>query len=187
VTPAPSITTGTRTTVVERTPVVAFGPGAPAWHDLSDPVMGGRSHGEMLIADGVGVFTGVVSLEHGGGFASVRSREGRHDLAAFDGLVVRVRSDGQRYGLRLRTTTSRHGVNYQADLHPAAGAWQEVWLPFASFRPVFRGRPVPDHPPLDPAGITTFGLIIGGRQEGPFRLEVASIRPYSGLPPGSSP
>ena len=48
-------------------------------------------------------------------------------------------------------------------------------LPFAGFRPVFRGRPVAGHPPLDPGAVKTLGLIIAGRQEGPFRLELDSI------------
>ena len=46
------------------------------------------------------------------------------------------------------------------------------------FEPVYRGRRVAGHPALDPARITTLGLIIS-RQEGPFRLELRSIR---GLP-----
>ena len=32
-----------------------------------------------------------------------------------------------------------------------------------------------DHPPLDPAIVTTLGLIVS-RQEGPFRIDIASIR-----------
>lgn len=55
----------------------------------------------------------------------------------------------------------------------SAAAWYDI-----SFRPVFRGRPVAGHPPLDPATIKTFGLIIAGRQEGPFCLELESIAGY---------
>jgi NADH dehydrogenase [ubiquinone] 1 alpha subcomplex assembly factor 1 len=162
---------------VERRTVVSFGDGQTAWHDISDPVMGGVSRSEMVIAGQVGIFTGVVSLDHGGGFASIRSREGHYDLSAFDGLVVRTRGDGKRYGLRLRTATSCDGVNYQVDLAPDH-TWQELWFSFADFRPVFRGRPAAGHPPLDAAAIRTFGLIIAQRQAGPFRLELESIAAY---------
>lgn len=158
--------------------IVAFGTSAAKWYDISDPVMGGISSSEMVAEDGAGVFQGVVSLEHSGGFASVRSAEGHYDLSGYDGLTVRVRGDGKRYGLRLRISEAFDGVNYQVDFTPAAGTWLDMKLPFAGFRPVFRGRPVAGHPPLDPATIKTFGLIIAGRQEGPFRLELESIAGY---------
>ena len=126
--------------------IVAFGADAAKWHDISDPVMGGISCSEMVAEDGVAVFKGVVSLEHSGGFASVRSAEGHYDLSGYDGLTVRVRGDGKRYGLRLRSSGGFDGVNYQADFTPAAGVWLDIKLPFAGFRPVLRGRPVVGHP-----------------------------------------
>jgi NADH dehydrogenase [ubiquinone] 1 alpha subcomplex assembly factor 1 len=162
----------------EPSVIVVFGADAAKWHEISDPVMGGISSSEMVAEDAVGVFKGVVSLEHGGGFASVRSVEGHFDLSGYDGLTVRVRGDGKRYGLRLRTSEASDGVNHQADFTPALGAWLDMKLPFAAFQPVFRGRPVASQPALDPGAIKTFGLIIAGRQEGPFRLELESISGY---------
>jgi monofunctional biosynthetic peptidoglycan transglycosylase len=148
---------------------------AEAWPSIDDGVMGGMSSSEMAVEEGIASFRGAVSFANNGGFASVRSRPERRDLSAFDGLIVRVRGDGRRYGLRLRTDAAFDGVSYQAELQPPAGAWVEVALPFSAFAPVFRGRPVPGHPPLDPARVTTFGLIIA-RQEGPFRIDLANIR-----------
>lgn len=166
-----------RTAVTQRRTVLGFGAGAVAWHGISDPVMGGVSRGEILTSGQIGVFTGVVSLDHGGGFASVRSSEGHYDLAAFDGLVARARGDGKRYGLRLRTSSTFDGVNYQADFEPD-GTWQDFWFAFRDFRPLLRGQPVTRHPPLDPAGVKSFGLIIANRQAGAFRLELESIAAY---------
>jgi monofunctional biosynthetic peptidoglycan transglycosylase len=160
--------------------IVDFTAGAPAWRRVDDVVMGGRSSSGMVVEGGVGVFRGVVSLEGGGGFASVRSAPEPHDLSAFDGLVVRVRGDGKRYRFRLRTSRSFDGVSFQAPLEPGAGAWQEVATPFSAFEPVFRGRRVLEHPPLDPGQVQTFGLLIADRQAGPFRLEVAWIAGYRG-------
>lgn len=157
--------------------VVSFRDGEGAWHGIGDPIMGGVSRGEMQVTGQIGIFTGLLSLDQGGGFASVRSSEGRYDLAAFDGLVVRARGDGKRYGMRLRTATAFDGVNYQVDIQPGR-AWQDLWCPFRDFRPVFRGRTVVGHPLLDPASIKTFGLIIAHRQAGPFRLEIDSIAAY---------
>ncbi len=153
-----------------------------AWPSIGDVIMGGVSSGRMTVADGVATFAGEVSFANSGGFASVRSGPLGLDLSAWEGLVLRVRGDGKRYGFRIRTTASFDGVSYQAEVAPPAREWTEVTLPFRDFAPVYRGRSVPEHPPLDPARATTFGLMIS-RQEGPFRLELASIR---GLSSGAS-
>lgn len=155
-----------------------FGSGDSSWGSIDDRVMGGISQSRMSINEGVARFEGVVSLENNGGFASVRSPAERRDLSAFDGLVLRVRGDGNTYGVRLRTTAAFDGVSYQADIAPRAGEWIEVMLPFDAFRAVFRGRPVPGHSPLDPRRIQTVGFIIARKQAGPFLLETAWIRAY---------
>lgn len=154
-----------------------FSSGSQAWPSIDDAVMGGVSTSEMSVEHGVASFRGTVSFDNNGGFASVRSRPERHDLSACAGLILEVRGDGKRYGFRLRTTDAFDGVSYQAELAPPPGEWVEVELPFSAFEPVYRGRRVPDHPPLDPSRVTTFGLIIA-RQEGPFRLDLAGIHGY---------
>ena len=53
---------------------------------------------------------------------------------------------------------------------------------FSAFEPVFRGRRVPDHPPLDPAEVKTLGLLIADKQAGPFRLELEWISGYRAEP-----
>lgn len=148
---------------------------ASAWSSIDDVVMGGVSRSEMTVENGVATFRGVLSLENNGGFASVRSRPADYDLSGFNGVVVRVKGDGRSYKLRLRLTSSFDGVSYEAPLEPSAGEWEDVVISFDAFRPVYRGRLVRDAPPLDPAGIKTFGVMIADKQDGPFRLEVASI------------
>lgn len=155
--------------------IVDFAAGEGVWQSIDDVVMGGVSRSEMLVQNGVAVFRGVVSLENGGGFASVRSLPASHDLSRFDGLVLRVKGDGRSYRFRLRTTAAFDGPSYEAPLHTSTTEWEEITLPFASFRPVFRGRPAAECPPLDPSRIRTFGLMISEGQDGPFRLELASI------------
>jgi len=152
---------------------VDFAGGSPPWRSIDDVVMGGRSSSGMEIHDGVAVFSGTVSLENNGGFASVRSAPARYDLSDFDGILVRLRGDGKRYAVRIRTTDAFDDVSYQAKIRPPDGEWREIFLPFSDFQPVFRGRKVRGHPPLDPSQIRAFGLLIADGQQGPFRLEVA--------------
>lgn len=160
--------------------IIDFAQSESIWPEINDGVMGGLSSGRMTPGDGHAIFSGVVSFENNGGFASVRSRPVVHDLSAFEGLVLRVRGDGKRYGFRLKTDTSFDGVSYHVEITPPAGEWVELALPFSDFVPVYRGRKVPDHPPLDPSRIATFGLLIS-RQEGPFRIDIETIRT---IPPG---
>jgi monofunctional biosynthetic peptidoglycan transglycosylase len=149
--------------------------------------MGGISAGEMSAAEGYATFQGTVSFENNGGFSSVRSQAVVHDLSAFDGLVLRVRGDGKRYGFRLKTDASFDGVSYQFEIQPPAGEWTEIPAPFTDFIPVYRGRVVEDHPPLDPSRIATFGLLIS-RQEGPFRIDIESVGGYPAIEdPASEP
>lgn len=147
------------------------------WSAIDDRVMGGASR-SLLRYDPAGhaVFEGIVSLEHNGGFASVRS--GTLDLAA-PGAVrcsLEVRGDGKRYKLNLRTEEAWDAANYQAAFTPAAGAWTLVRLPLSAFLPTFRGQHLPGTPPLDPGRVRRIGLMIGDRQDGAFALAVRSIR-----------
>ena len=158
--------------------LIDFAAETETWPSIDDRVMGGVSASSMTAADGFVSFRGEVSFENNGGFASVRSRPELRDLSAYDGLILRVRGDGKRYGFRIRTSASFDGVSYQTTIQPPAGEWHDIAVAFDEMVPVYRGRRVADHPPLDPARVTTFGFIIA-RQEGPFRLDVAHIRAVS--------
>ena len=157
--------------------IIDFSRGDVTWPHINDGVMGGISSGEMSAGDGYATFQGKVSFENNGGFSSVRSRAVVHDLSAFEGLVLRVRGDGKRYGFRLKTDASFDGVSYQFQIEPPAGEWAEISAPFTDFIPVYRGRVVRDHPPLDPSRIATFGLIVSG-QEGSFRIDIECVKAF---------
>lgn len=146
------------------------------WSPIDDVVMGGVSHSRLRHDPaGHAVFEGIVSLDNNGGFASVRCRPA--DLAApgATGWTLEVRGDGRRYKFNLRTDDAFDGVNHQAVFDPPAGAWTTIRLPLAAFRATFRGRPVSDVPPLDPARVRQMGLMIADRQAGPFALAIRVI------------
>lgn len=151
---------------------------AAPWRSVDDVVMGGVSSSRMVIEDGRAVFRGEVSLDNNGGFASVWSAPAKHDLRGYDGLAVRARGDGQRYSFRLRLTGQVDDVSYQVKFQASEEGWQTLRFPFSAFEAVFRGRPVPGAPSLDPEEIRSVGFLISDGQEGPFRLEVEEIRAY---------
>jgi monofunctional biosynthetic peptidoglycan transglycosylase len=164
----------------QRTVIDFLSPGeVEKWESLNDVVMGGVSGSHLELVPGEGaVFEGNVSLEHGGGFASVRTHPREFGLSGCDGVVIRVRGDGRRYRLRLRTDDDYEGVAYQSSFGTTPGQWEDVCLPFSAFHPSFRGQDVPHAPPLDPGRIRRFGFMIADRQAGPFRLEIGWVHSY---------
>lgn len=147
-----------------------------AWQVVNDDVMGGASTSSFRVTNGVALFQGEVSLENNGGFASVRSIPGRHDLAGSDAFVFRVRGDGRNYKFTARTDPSFDSAIYQCVFTTKKGEWEEQRLPFKQFIPTFRGRVLSGEPPLDPAKVSSVGFLISDKQGGPFKLEVAWIK-----------
>ena len=146
------------------------------WHPIDDVVMGGVSHSTLQpYSRGIACFGGVVSLEHGGGFASVRTEPRKWHTAGAHAFVMRCRGDGRQYKFTARTDDGFDGVQYQARFRPPRAEWSEVTLPVASFVASFRGRPVPEAGPLDPARIRQLGFMVSDRQAGPFELLVEWI------------
>lgn len=148
------------------------------WRNVDDVVMGGVSESALVTRSAeTAAFEGRVSLERGGGFASIRSPEGQYDLSDFDGLLVRARGDGHRYKLTVYTDDARR-VSYRFPFI-AEDDWADYFAPFEALTPMIRGRAAPDAPPFDPAAVTTVGFLIGDKQAGPFRLELRWIKAVS--------
>ncbi len=146
---------------------------AAAWYAVDDVVMGGVSRSAFdSPKPGIARFSGRVSLDNGGGFASVRTPPRDWDTAGATAFVLRVRGDGRTYKLTVRTGDGFDGVQYQARFAPPAGEWTDLRLPVASFVPTFRGRQLPGVPPLDPAEVRAFGLMVSDQQAGSFELLV---------------
>ena len=148
-----------------------------AWQIVNDDVMGGVSTSRFqVLTNGGAVFSGVVSLENNGGFASVRSSPVRENLSGCDAFVFRVRGDGRRYKFTVRTESSFNAPNYQAEFTTKRGEWEDHRLAFKDFVPTFRGRILTDVPPLNPAKVASVGFLISDQQEGAFKLEVAWVK-----------
>ncbi|HAK97410.1 MAG TPA: hypothetical protein DCM87_21090 [Planctomycetes bacterium] len=151
-----------------------------AWTPLNDGVMGGLSRSNARITGATTLaFTGEVSLENNGGFASIQSRVQAIDLRETSGLAARVRGDGKTYWMTLRTNVPIPAGWYQARIETAAGKWIEVRLPFDQFRATSFGRTLPGAPPLPRNAIESIGFLISDKQKGAFALEVDWIKAYA--------
>jgi len=148
-----------------------------AWSAIDDRVMGGVSRSALRFDPaGHAVFSGRVSPDNNGGFASVRASVSMPPGADIDAVELVVRGDGHRYKLNLRTDRGFDGVNYQAVFAPPAGQWVTLRLTLDAFQPSYRGRAVSDAPPLRGARIEQVGLMIADRQFGAFELAIGAMR-----------
>ncbi len=148
----------------------------PAWEVVNDDVMGGVSTSRLRVSTNGAVFSGVVSLENNGGFASIRSAPVRENLTGFTAFVLRVRGDGRSYKFSARTGAGFDTPLYQCSFTTKQGEWEEHRLAFSDFVPTFRGRVLTDGPALNPAKINSVGFLISDKQAGPFRLEIGWIK-----------
>jgi hypothetical protein len=158
-----------------------FSPGekVPEWLIINDGVMGGISTSDVeYIPAGYLRFSGNVSLQNNGGFASFRSQSTLFNLGEYDGIKIRIKGDGKKYSLRLRTTNAFDGVAYAADFQTLENEWQEITIPFKDFTPRFRGRIVLNAEELNKNNITQLGFMISDKQQGKFRMEIDWIKAF---------
>lgn len=148
----------------------ASSPGAAAlFGPLDDVVMGGVSSSGLRLAQGAGetggdalLFSGVVSTSNNGGFASVRNRDydPPRDASGTAGVELRVKGDGQRYKLFVRTAPGWDALAYGASFDTEAGVWTSIKLDWSSFRPIFRARTISGAPPLELKSIRSLQLML---------------------------
>ena len=149
-----------------------------AWTTVNDPVLGGRSTSTVAFGDGGLVFSGTISLENNGGFASARGPDnpdiGRKAAGATS-LLVRALGDGKTYVLRVGV--GGQPWSYIQRFSTEAGVQRIYELPVAGFQPVgMRLDPAPNAPQvLDPSSISEVSVYILDKQQGPFELTIRGI------------
>jgi uncharacterized protein YbjT (DUF2867 family) len=162
------------------------------WGALDDVVMGGVSSSSMVFGEGYAMFTGNISTANSGGFASVRTKNFSPEinLSGYTGIDLKVKGDGKRYKLFLRSDAAWDGVGYSYSFDTEADTWMNIKVPFSDLIPVFRAKVVRDRPPIDVSKICSFQLMLSKFEydgelnpqfsDGGFTLELESIKAYGG-------
>jgi hypothetical protein len=160
--------------------VVAFDdPAAVAgWTTINDPVMGGLSTSTVTFGDGGLVFSGIISLDNNGGFASTRGPQDPdigQRAAGATSIGVRARGDGKTYVFRV--DSEGQPWSYIQRISTEAGVWRTYELPIGGFQAVgMRLDPAPYAPQtLDPSTVTRVSIYILDKQQGPFELSVSAV------------
>jgi hypothetical protein len=134
---------------------------ARAWSYLGDSVMGGVSEGQARYGEEAGKgflrLTGDVRTENNGGFVQMR-----RDIAVpagAQGIALRVRGNGERYFLHLRSSGLRMPWQFYQAPFETTPEWREIRVPFAAFRPKggFQRRE------LRPETVQSLGIAAYGR------------------------
>ena len=144
------------------------------WYVVNDSVMGGVSNSQVTQTQENLLFTGNVSLDNNGGFASIRtelSTQSQNTKA----IALRVKGDGQIYQLRLRTTNYLDGAAYTHSFKTVKNEWVDINFAPSDFTLTYRGRVLEQQPIIDFDDIKQLGFMIAGKQEGKFKLEVGKI------------
>ena len=143
------------------------------WFTVDDVVMGGRSSSRFEINEqGHAVFSGNVSLDNNGGFSSLRHVFEILDMKSFQTITLRVKGDGLRYQLRVKSSRSeRHSYTYSFD---TSGTWQWIEIPLSEMSPTWRGSSL-NYPNYPAQTLEEIGILIGNKIPEAFQLEIDKI------------
>lgn len=147
------------------------------WFIVNDGVMGGVSESAIVLnPNGTATFNGTVSVENNGGFASIRSPLPIELENNLNGVILRLKGDGNIYSVRFRTNNNLDGYAYQAKIKTKNNTWEEYKIYFKDFKPTFRGYELKNKPDLESKNIAQIGILISDKQIGEFSLDMDWIK-----------
>ncbi|MDJ0588736.1 MAG: CIA30 family protein [Pleurocapsa sp. MO_226.B13] len=162
------------------------------WGAVDDVVMGGVSQSNIRLGDNQAIFSGIVSTENNGGFASVRTRnfDTPLDLSDYEGIELRVIGDGKRYKFIARCEGKWDGVGYCYSFDTVYNFPTTIRIPFSDLIPVFRAKTVSEAAQIDASKIYSMQLMLSKFEydgelnpkfeAGSFALQVDYIKAYGG-------
>lgn len=162
------------------------------WNAVNDVVMGGVSQSGFRLADKQAIFSGRVSTDNNGGFASVRTEnfEPPLDLSDCEGIELKVKGDGKRYKFITRCEGKWDGISYNYSFDTIYDFPITVKIPFEQLSPVFRAKTVPEAGNFDSSRVYALQLMLSKFEydgelnpqfeTGDFTLAIESIKAYGG-------
>ena len=162
------------------------------WGAVDDVVMGGVSQSSIRLADNKAIFSGIVSTDNNGGFASVRTRNFDEplDLSDYEGIELKLTGDGKRYKFIARCEGKWDGVGYCYSFDTVYDFPTTIQIPFKDLIPVFRAKTVSEATQIDASKIYSMQLMLSKFEydgelnpkfeAGSFSLQIESIKAYGG-------
>lgn len=147
---------------------------AEKWNIINDSVMGGISTSSIINDGDIATFSGDLSLERNGGFASTRANLLSPLPPEVEKIKIRVKGDGREYQLRLRTDNKWDSIAYTRSFKTEKNQWLTLSFYANEFVAVFRGRTV-SAPNLRLNNIMQIGFLLADKQPGEFSLSFKAI------------
>lgn len=143
------------------------------WEIENDVVMGGKSKSKISRSEsGHAVFTGEVSLDNNGGFASMQYHFNPKDISGYEKAIIRVKGDGKEYQFRIKANLNERASFIKT--FKTSGEWQTIEIPLNKMEPTFRGNKL-NQPNFNAKQIQEVRFMIGNGKAESFRLEIDKI------------
>ena len=149
------------------------------WRIVNDDVMGGVSSSKVFITEDDKIsFSGNVSLENNGGFASIRSQIKNYDFVNFSGIEIKLKGDGKLYSISMKETSYFSGYFYTCSFETKKNEWTILQIPFDRFKLHYFGKDINSDKKVPLSKIKEISLLIGDKQGGTFEAEIDYIKLY---------
>lgn len=143
------------------------------WQVGNDVVMGGKSMSKISSNEsGHAVFTGDVSLENNGGFASIYYRFNSKDISGKKMAIIRLKGDGKEYQFRIKADLNQRASYIYT--FKTSGEWQTIEIPLDKMEPTYRGNKL-NLPNFNASQIQEVRFLIGNGKAESFSLTLDKI------------
>ena len=145
-----------------------------SWVTVNDTVMGGVSSSNVRSVDEGVEFSGVVSKENNGGFASIRTAISLEEFTKGSGITIQANGTQLEYQVVVWLQGYGPRLYYRHSFYPTG---TRQYLSFMDFEAVSYGRTV-QAPPLTQVldRAASIGILVGGGYEGDFSLSLQQIQ-----------
>ena len=164
-------------TLIMMNSLLIFDFGASAdwsvWEIENDVVMGGKSTSKISRSkSGHAIFTGDVSLDNNGGFASMQYHFKPMDISGYEKAIICLKGDGKEYQFRIKANLNERASFIHT--FKTSGEWQTIEIPLNKMEPTFRGNKL-NQPNFNAKQIQEVRFMIGNGKAESFRLEIDKI------------
>ena len=150
-----------------------------SWRIVNDGVMGGLSQSNAMLTSDSVKFSGTVSLENNGGFASIRTLIPEQSLANCKTMTIRYKSNSltRTFGLSLKNSQRYYIPYYKHTFSPKTKDWQELKVNLNNFKHYRISQVIGDSMPSNALDdVYNIAIIISDKISGPFDIEIDYIK-----------
>ena len=147
------------------------------WTTVVDGVMGGKSTSDLMELDNSILFSGEISLENNGGFASLRGVRNYKNLSNYSTVEIKYRSVGQDFALRLLKHEVFYLPYFKHGFETTNWDWKTTSIPLELFSEYRLSDKTGNSITSDELQkINRLGIIVSNKVEGQFKIEIDYIK-----------